>query len=57
MKVKNVLLAGLAAVAMTACSNEDDFANKNNQNLTGEQAKMRLLFSFNEKDGTRSATG
>ena len=56
MKVKNVLLAGLAAVAMTACSNEDDFANKNNQNLTGEQAKMRLLFSFNEKDGTRSAT-
>lgn len=56
MKVKNVLLAGLAAVAMTACSNEDDFANKNNQNLTGEQAKMRLLFSFNEKDGTRSVT-
>lgn len=56
MKVKNLLLAGLAAVAMTACSNEDEFANKNNQNLTGEQAKMRLLFSFNEKDATRAVT-
>ena len=39
MKVKNLLLAGLAAVAMTACSNEDEFAKQNNQNLTGEQAK------------------
>lgn len=56
MKVKNLLLASLAIVAMTACSNEDEFANQNNQNSTGEQAKMRLLFSFNETNGTRSVT-
>lgn len=53
MKVKNLLLASLAIVAMTACSNEDEFANENNQNSTGEQAKMRLLFSFDEANGTR----
>lgn len=56
MKVKNLLLASLAIVAMTACSNEDEFANENNRNSTGEQAKMRLLFSFNETNGTRSVT-
>lgn len=56
MKVKNLLLASLAIVAMTACSNEDEFANENNRNSTGEQAKMRLLFSFNEANGTRSVT-
>lgn len=53
MKIKNVLLASLAVVAMTACSNEDEFANNGNQNPTGEQAKMRLLFSFDEKNSTR----
>lgn len=56
MKVKNLLLASLAIVAMTACSNEDEFANENNQNSTGEQAKMRLLFSFDEANGTRGVT-
>lgn len=56
MKVKNLLLASLAIVAMTACSNEDEFANQNNQNSTGEQAKMRILFSFNETNGTRNVT-
>ncbi len=33
MKVKNLLLAGLAVAAMTACSNEnDEIVNNGNQN-------------------------
>lgn len=56
MKVKNLLLAGLAAIAMTACNNENEFINDENPNLTGEQAKMRLLFSFDGNGGTRTAT-
>ncbi len=31
MKVRNLLLAGLAAVAMTACSNENDETVDNGQ--------------------------
>lgn len=56
MKVKNLLLAGLAAIAMTACNNENEFINDENPNLTGEQAKMRLLFSFDGNEGTRTVT-
>lgn len=56
MKVKNLLLAGLAAIAMTACNNEDGFIDNENPNLTGEQAKMRLLFSFDGNGSTRTVS-
>lgn len=56
MKVKNLLLAGLAIVAMTACNNEDGFINNEDPGLTGEQAKMRLLFSFDGNGGTRTVS-
>lgn len=56
MKVRNLLLAGLAVAAMTACSNNDEIVDNGNQDLTGEQAKMRLLFSFNENGSTRATT-
>lgn len=46
MKVKNLLLAGLAVAAMTACSNEnDEFVNNGNQ--TGEKnATMEFGITF-----------
>lgn len=56
MKVKNLLLAGLAAIAMTACNNEDGFIDNENPNLTSEQAKMRLLFSFDGNGSTRAVS-
>lgn len=56
MKVRNLLLAGLAVAAMTACSNNDEIVDNGIQNLTGEQANMKLLFSFNENGNTRAAS-
>ena len=37
MKVKNLLLAGLAVAAMTACSNNDEIV-ENGIQTTGEEA-------------------
>lgn len=46
MKVKNLLLAGLAIAAMTACSNDEDFVDNSIQTPTGEQASMRINFAI-----------
>lgn len=44
MKVKNLLLAGLAVAAMTACSNDiDEIVDNGNQTPT-EEASMKLYF-------------
>lgn len=52
MKVKNLLLAGLAVAAMTACSNEnDEIVNNGNQNP--ETAFMQLSF---EVPGSRATS-
>lgn len=56
MKVRNLLLASVAVVAMTACGNEDEFIDKGNPDVTNEQATMQLFFSFDEKGTTRGAT-
>ena len=46
MKVKNLLLAGLAVAAMTACSNDiDEIVDNGNQTPT-EEASMKLYFNF-----------
>ena len=41
MKVKNLLLAGLAVAAMTACSNNDEIIDNGVQTTT-EEASMRI---------------
>ena len=47
MKVKNLLLAGLAVAAMTACSNNDiDEIVDNGIQTPTEEASMRLYFNF-----------
>lgn len=46
MKVKNLLLAGLAVAAMTACSNENDEIVDNNTQPTGEKTEMKVNFTF-----------
>lgn len=56
MKVRNLLLAGLAAVAMTACSNNDEIVNNDNTQFTGEKANMRINFAFSDGTNTRSVT-
>lgn len=45
MKLKNLLLAGLAVAAMTACSNGEEFVDNSIQPPTGEQASMRISFT------------
>lgn len=45
MKVKNLLLAGLAVAAMTACSNDIEGVDNSIQAPTGEQASMRINFA------------
>lgn len=45
MKVKNLLLAGLAVAAMTACSNDIESVDNNNLPLE-KNASMQLNFSF-----------
>lgn len=56
MKVRNLLLVGLAAAAMTACNNNDEFVD-NNAQTTGEKANMRINFTFaNAGSETRGVT-
>lgn len=45
MKIRNLLLASLAIVAMTACSNDNEVVDNGNQILTGENAGMSLRFA------------
>ena len=46
MKVRNLLLAGLAVAAMTACSNENDEIVDNGQVQGTENALIRLGISY-----------
>lgn len=56
MKVRNLLLVGLAVAAMTACNNNDEFVD-NNAQTTGEKANMRINFTFaNAGSETRGVT-
>lgn len=52
MKVKNLLLAGLAVAAMTACSNNDEIV-ENGIQTTGEEASMQINLKFADQ-GTRA---
>ena len=45
MKVRNLLLAGLAAVAMTACSNENDETVDNGQVQGTENALIPVSYT------------
>lgn len=57
MKVKNLLLAGLAVAAMTACSNNDEIVDNNILPTTSEKANMQINFTFaNAGTGTRGVT-
>lgn len=59
MKVKNLLLAGLAVAAMTACSNNDidEIVDNGTQPTTGEKASMKINFTFADSGtGTRTVT-
>ena len=51
MKVRNLLLAGLAAVAMTACSNENDETVDNGQVQGTENAFLSSNNSRNRRRG------
>ncbi len=54
MKVKNLLLAGLAVAAMTACSNDiNEIVDNGIQTPTSEDASMSLKFAFTQ---TRAVT-
>lgn len=53
MKVKNLLLAGLAVAAMTACSNDEIVDSS--AIATGEDASIRISF-LAPASGTRSVT-
>lgn len=55
MKIKNLLLAGLAVAAMTACSNNDEIIDNGVQTPT-EEASMRINLKF-ANEGTRAASG
>lgn len=55
MKVKNLLLAGLAVAAMTACSNNDEFVD-NSQVLGAKDAFMQFGITMPQGTKTR-ATG
>lgn len=57
MKVKNLLLAGLAVAAMTACSNDiDEIVDNGVQTPTGEQATMRINFAVPAIGDTRAVS-
>ena len=43
MKLRNLLLAGLAAAAITACSNGEEFVDNGIQAPTGEQYENQFL--------------
>lgn len=53
MKVKNLLLAGLAVAAMTACSNDIESVDNNDLPLE-KNASMQLNFSFPKSSETRA---
>ncbi len=55
MKIKNLLLAGLAVAAMTACSNNEDFVDNSNQPETGN-ATMQFGIAFPQRQ-TRAGDG
>lgn len=57
MKTRNLLLAGLVAVAMSACSNSEDFVDNGNQLPLEKNAEMKINFSFPQAAGAREATG
>lgn len=54
MKVKNLLLAGLAVAAMTACSNDIEGVDNSNQ-TKGEEASMRINLKFANEVNTRAS--
>lgn len=56
MKVKNLLLAGLAVAAMTACSNDIEGVDNSNQ-TKGEEASMRINLKFANEVNTRVNSG
>lgn len=55
MKIKNLLLAGLAVAAMTACSNSEDFVDNSNQPEI-KDATMQFGIAF-PQNGTRAGNG
>lgn len=55
MKIKNLLLAGLAVAAMTACSNSEDFVDNGNQPEI-KDATMQFGIAF-PQSGTRAGNG
>lgn len=55
MKIKNLLLAGLAVAAMTACSNSEDFVDNSNQPEI-KDATMQFGIAF-PQNGTRAGSG
>ena len=52
---RNLLLAGLAVAAMTACSNNDEIV-ENGIQTTGEEASMQINLKFADQ-GTRAVSG
>lgn len=56
MKVKNLLLAGLAVAAMTACSNNDEFVD-NSVQPAGEEASMKISLKFANEITSRASSG
>lgn len=56
MKVKSLLLAGLAAFAMASCSNNDNEVIDNSNPLDGQTANMQLSFSFPQGTSKTRAT-
>lgn len=56
MKVRNLLLAGLAVAAMTACSNNDEIVDNGIQ-APVEEASMRINLKFANETTTRAHGG
>lgn len=57
MKVKNLLLAGLAVAAMTACSNDIDEIVDNGVQTPTEEASMKLYFNFAQTRANGDTSG
>lgn len=53
MKVRNLLLAGLAMTAMAACNNNDEFIDNSTQ-TAGDNASIRISFLASEENKSRS---
>ncbi len=56
MKVRNLLLAGLAVVAMTACSNENDEIVDNGQ-VQGTENALNTIRHFLSSNNSRNRRG